>query len=216
MSFRTVYLVDDDPQFRRSLARQLTDIGFETWPFSGPAHFLDTLQGLEPSSTLLSADMSRPDAIALLEALEPLQPAWPVLVLARGGGVDAAVRAMKLGAVDYLVQPVDPDQLRQALVAAGLALEKSIEIVAARRRAEERLSMLTPRELDVARALLRGLGNKAVAHQLGLSVRTVEMHRARMMRKLGARTIAEGATLLAGTDLDQAPLPARGSGGRFK
>ena len=209
MSCRTVYLIDDDPSSRRGLARQISNLGPEVWPFTGASHFLQTLEALDPSCSVLGGDMTKRESFAVLEELARRQIDWPVIVVASRGDLRSAVRAMQLGARDYLQQPVPEDELIAALGAAGMAVEQIARASAARRQAQERLAMLTPRELDVARALLQGMSNKMAAHHLGLSVRTVEMHRASMMRKLGARTIAEGAALM--TQAGQLPLRKTGS-----
>jgi two-component system response regulator FixJ len=200
MSSRTVYLVDHDRMSRVEVLRQLTDLQLEAWPFPDAAPFLEMLPKLDPSCILYGADMSDPHAAAALDAIaELVQRAahWPLIVLASGGDTRIAVEAMKRGATDYLQRPLPPDRLGEAIAAAGLLVEGLRRAQEARRAIEARLARLTPRERDVARALLGGMGNKAAAHHLGLSVRTVEMHRSRMLHKIGARTIAEGAAILA-------------------
>jgi two-component system response regulator FixJ len=102
---------------------------------------------------------------------------------------------MKLGAQDYLEKPVSAASLSAALIPAWSALERSIQAAETRRAAQERVSRLTPREVDIALALLSGRPNKGVAHDLGISVRTVEMHRAHIMAKLGVRSLAEAAVI---------------------
>ena len=180
--------------------RQLTDLQLEAWPFPDAGPFLEMLPRLDPSCILYGADMSHAHAAAALDAIaELVQRAahWPLIVLASGGDTRIAVEAMKRGATDYLQRPLPPDRLGEAIAAAGLLVEGLRRAQEARRAVEERLGRLTPREREVAHALLGGMGNKAAAHHLGLSVRTVEMHRSRMLHKLGARTIAEGAAILA-------------------
>ena len=102
---------------------------------------------------------------------------------------------MKLGALDFLEKPVDSAKLAAALLPAWNALEASLEQGEARRIAQNRLARLTARELDISLALFGGRSNKTVAHELGISVRTVEMHRAHIMAKLGVKSIAEAAVM---------------------
>lgn len=210
MSSRTVYLIDDDRKSRVGLLGQLSDLQLEAWPFAGTAAFAEMLPRLDPSCILFGAAMDEARAPAALEGLALLTrraPRWPLIVLAAGGETRTAVEAMKLGATDYLQMPLASDRLGAAIEAAGLLVDGLREAQEARSNLETRLASLTPRERDVARALLAGMGNKAAAFHLGLSVRTVEMHRSRMLHKLGARTIAEGAAMLAQAGL--APTPAR-------
>ena len=201
MSCRTVYLIDDDPASRRALAARLADLGLEAWPFAGAAHFVGMIDSLAPSCTLLSGDMVAPEALTLLRELAGRRPGWPVLVIAARTELAVAVLAMKLGAADFLLQPVAPARLAEALAAAGAMLDKASSADDARREVRERIAALTPRERDVGRALLEGMANKTAAHALGLSVRTVEMHRSRLLKKLGVRSLAEGAVLIAQSEL---------------
>ena len=201
MSCRTVYLIDEIKSSRTDLLRMLAELDLEAWPFATPEQFFAMLPRLEPSCILFAADMSDAEALEVLDALVQQTQHWPVIVVAAGGETRIAVDAMKLGAIDYLQRPVRPEKLGEAIAAAGLAVDQLSEAQAARRAIEQRLANLTPRERDVGRALLSGMGNKTAAYHLGLSVRTVEMHRARILRKLGARNIAEGAAMLALAEL---------------
>jgi two-component system response regulator FixJ len=208
-------LIDEIKSSRTDLLRLLAELDLEAWPFATPEQFFAMLPRLEPSSILFAADMSDGEALGVLDALVQQTQHWPVIVVAAGGEMRIAVDAMKLGAIDYLQRPVRPEKLGEAVAAAGLAVDHLSEALAARRAVDQRLAKLTPRERDVGRALLSGMGNKTAAYHLGLSVRTVEMHRARILRKLGARNIAEGAAMLAlaemppGGGLRTHPLTAR-------
>jgi FixJ family two-component response regulator len=102
---------------------------------------------------------------------------------------------MKLGALDWLEQPVPERQLDEALSLGLALLDEAVRRETARREARMRLSRLTPRETEVSRALAAGMSNKIVAHSLGISIRTAEMHRARILAKLGLRAVPEIVTL---------------------
>jgi two-component system response regulator FixJ len=207
-----VYLIDEVRSSRFDLLRTMAELGLETWPFTSPDEFLAMLPRLAPSCILLAADMSDEDSLRVIDELVQRTEQWPLIVVAAGGETRTAVDAMKRGAVDYLQRPIGPDRLGAAIEAAGHALDQLGEARSARRTVVERLAKLTPRERDVGRALLSGMGNKTAAHHLGVSVRTVEMHRARILRKLGARTIAEGAAMLA---LAELPPAGRSRSGPF-
>ncbi|HEX8513356.1 MAG TPA: LuxR C-terminal-related transcriptional regulator [Allosphingosinicella sp.] len=190
---RTVYVVDDNLETRRSLTINLASIGAEAWPFGGGGEFLEILGHLMPGCILL--DMDAEGGLDVLAALVGRETGWPILAMSAAPRVEVAVQAMKLGALDFLEKPVDPAKLAAGLLPAWNALEASLEQGEARRVAQDRLARLTARELDISLALFGGRSNKTVAHELGISVRTVEMHRAHIMAKLGVKSIAEAAVM---------------------
>jgi two-component system, LuxR family, response regulator FixJ len=190
---RTVYVVERDVEIRRSLVINLASVGAEAWPFGGGGEFLEIFGHLMPGCVLL--DMDTPDGLEILAALVRQETGWPILAMSGRPDVALAVDAMKLGALDFLEKPVDAAKLAAALLPAWAALQTSLEQGEARRVAQDRLARLTVRELDISLALFSGRSNKAVAHDLGISVRTVEMHRAHIMAKLGVKSIAEAAVM---------------------
>ena len=209
---RTVYVVDHDLETRRSLTINLAAIGAEAWPFGGGGEFLEIIGHLMPGCILL--DMDAGDGLDILAALMRRETGWPVLAMSAHPEVAVAVEAMKLGALDFLEKPVEAPKLAAALIPAWNALEASLEKGEARRVAQDRLARLTARELDISLALYAGRSNKAVAHELGISVRTVEMHRAHIMAKLQVKSLAEAAMLAPQAGLrvasaTGAPAPSR-------
>ena len=143
---------------------------------------------------------------------------WPAIAMSAREELQLAIEAMKLGALDFLRLPPSREVLALALAPAWKALEQAVEAGAARREAQERLGRLTAREIDVSLALLGGGSNKMIAHEFGISVRTVEMHRAHIMAKLGVKSLAEAALLAtqAGVDLSRRlGAPARPRGPAF-
>lgn len=190
---RTVYVVESDVELRRSVVINLASIGAEAWPFAGGGEFLEILGHLMPGCVLL--DMDAPESLDVLTTLMQRETGWPILAMSGRPDVSLAVEAMKLGALDFLEKPVGAPKLATALLPAWAALEASLEQGEARRIAQDRLGRLTARELDISLALFGGRSNKAVAHDLGISVRTVEMHRAHIMAKLGVKSIAEAAVM---------------------
>lgn len=191
-----LYLVDGDRDSRRELASRLADGDIETWPFDTAAGFLQILDKLRPSCVLL--DM-RTDGggVELVAALRERGKAWPVIVLDAEPDVATAVAAMRAGALDFLRKPVDLRLLDRALSRAWALRCDGLRAVDDRQDSLARLARLTRREEEVAAALLSGLSNKRAAHLLGISVRTVEMHRGHLMAKLRVRNMAEAAVLLA-------------------
>jgi len=191
----TVYVIDDDIEVRRFMSSHLSAIGAEAWPFASGAEFLEIVDHLMPACILLDMEMPHIPGLDVLAELVRRGVDWPVIGLSARDELAVAVEAMKLGAIDFLKKPVSEASLNSALAPAWIVLEKSVQTNEARRAAQERVGKLTPREVDIALALLRGQANKTVAHQLGISVRTVEMHRAHIMAKLGVKSLAEAAVL---------------------
>ena len=193
---RTVYLIDDDPGDRHSLAFQLGNFGIEAWPFAGGADFLASLPHLRPECIVLSMEVPQQSGLQLMGELLRRGVDWPVIAVSAAPELRIAVEAMKLGAIEFLAKPVDVEALLAALGEASLVLEHSVLASEKRRSAEDRVACLTPRERDISLALVRGQANKMTAHQLGISVRTVEAHRANIMMKLGVRSLAELVLLI--------------------
>ncbi|MDP8994277.1 MAG: response regulator [Pseudomonadota bacterium] len=193
---RTVYLVDDDAALRRSLSSQLSDLGLEAWPFSSGAEFVGMIGHLRPSLILLDMEMPHMAGLEVLAELVRREVDWPAIALSSRGDLGVAVEAMKLGAIDFLQKPLKRDLLEAALEFGWEVLERSLVAALARQEALDKVARLTPREVDIALALLRGMANKCAAHELGISVRTVEMHRAHILEKLGVKSLAEAAVLM--------------------
>jgi two-component system response regulator FixJ len=202
---RMVYVVDRDLETRRSLSLHLAAIGAEAWPFSEGSEFLDILGHLMPAVILLDMDMPDMHGLALMAELERRGAGWPVVGMSATEQMKVAVEAMKRGAIDFLAKPLDARTLHQALVPAWQSLERTLDAAEAKRAAQERISRLTAREVDVSLALLSGQANKTVAHEFGISVRTVEMHRAHIMAKLGVKSLAEAAVIATQAGLDLTP-----------
>jgi two-component system response regulator FixJ len=135
------------------------------------------------------------DGLQVLEAMHDRLAQFPVIVMTGHGDVATAVRAMKLGASDFHEKPFDEAALLDTLARLFAALDKQVEADDHQAAAQARLALLTKRELDVLRGLAAGLPNKLLAYELGLSVRTVEMHRANMMTRLGVRSLPEALRL---------------------
>ena len=193
---RTVYLIDDDAATRRSLSSHLASLGIEAWPFTGGAEFVAMIGHLRPSCVILDMEMPHMNGLQVLAELVRQDVGWPVIALSSRGELPTAIDAMKLGAVDFLQKPLQAELLEAALDLAFESLERTMEASLARQQAQERVSRLTPREVDIGLALLRGMANKSAAHELGISVRTVEMHRAHILEKLSVKSLAEAAVLM--------------------
>jgi two-component system response regulator FixJ len=205
-----VYVIDDDRGVRTMTSRMVGEAGthagqFTPYPFAGARDFLDTLPDLTPGSILLDLRMPEVDGFQLLDELKQREVEWPVVVMTGASDVASAVRAMKLGAIDYLEKPVRLDALEGALKGAVTALEARTATSERRRAARARIDRLSARELEVLQGLMAGSANKELANALGIGLRTVEMHRSNMMDRLEVGSLAEAVALAIEAGL---PSPA--------
>ena len=193
-SEKVVYIVDDDAAVRRSLQHLLDAVGFRAVPFATPQAFLHAAASLSAGCVLLDLRMPEMDGIEVQNHLRATKVALPVILMTGQGDIRSAVLAMKAGAADFIEKPYNDDALIEVIesvLKSGVTTDRSAEWVAAK----ERVDLLSPRERQVLDALVAGHPNKAIAFELGISVRTVEVHRARMMDRLGVRQFAEALRL---------------------
>jgi two-component system response regulator FixJ len=189
-SQRVVHIIDDDAAVRRALVRLLKSVGFTAIAYETAHQVLDAAASLSSGCILLDVQMPRMGGLELLARLSELGIGLPVIVVTGHGDVPTAVRAMKAGAVDFIEKPIDEAQLFAAIDAA-LAEVTSTARDRATAQATEQMALLSPRERQVLEAIAVGRPNKLIAYDLGISVRTVEVHRAHLMDRLAVRNIAE-------------------------
>ena len=189
-----VYVVDDDRDVRRSLSFMLGASDLRSHPFASGEDFLEALADLEPGCILLDLRMPQMDGFHVMTELEKRDVDWPVIVMTGHGEVPVAVRAMKLGAIDFIEKPFSEEALLACFGTAFSLLDEREATGRRRREARDRVGQLTARENDVLRGLLAGESNKQLATRLGISLRTVEMHRGNMMERLQASSLAEALT----------------------
>lgn len=188
---RAVYIIDDDREIRRSLSFQLKTLSISTRAFAAAEDFLASLSELSPGCILLDVRMPGIDGIDMLALLEERQLDWPVIIMTGHADVPIAVKAMKAGAIELLEKPFEESLLLSVLDRGFQKLADRATELEHRHLIKSRLDVLSPREREVLRHLATGEPNKIIAHALGLSVRTVEMHRANLFTKLGVRSVAE-------------------------
>jgi two-component system response regulator FixJ len=193
---RIVHIVDDDASIRRALARLLRSAGLDTIGYETAQAVLTAAPSLTSGCILLDVQMPGMNGLELLGRLSEIGIDLPVIVVTGHGDVPTAVRAMKTGAVDFIEKPIDEAQLLAAIDAALTERRPAPGDRAAVRdlatvQATEQMALLSPRERQVLEAIAFGRPNKLIAYDLGISVRTVEVHRAHMMDRLGVRAIAE-------------------------
>ena len=190
-----VLVVDDDDAVRAAIGMLLQASGVAHRAFPGAREFLDSAPWEHAVCLVLDVRMPEISGIELLKQLRTRGVALPVIVMTGHGDVPMAVTAMKLGAYDFIEKPFDESHLleliRQAAAAGAAAQSATQTRDAGRAAAAERIASLTPREREVFELVTAGKLNKVIAYDLGLSARTVEIHRARVMEKTGARSLSE-------------------------
>lgn len=190
-----VYVVDDDRDFARSLTCLLQSNGFAARSFSSGAAFLNALEALSPGPIMLDIKMPSMDGVAVLNELKAANVDWPVVMMTGHGDIALAVRCIQQGAIEFIEKPFEEARLLDVLSEAMLLLEASVAEREKMSRREELLNSLSKREREVLGRLTHGRTNKQIAMEFDLSVRTVEMHRAKLMRRLGVRTTTEAIRL---------------------
>lgn len=193
---QSVYIVDDDASLRRSTSFLLRQAGFGPRAFSSAADFLHEASHLAPGVLLLDIRMPGKDGFALVDDLpSSLSALFPVVMVTGHGDLASAVQAMRHGVRDFLEKPYEEHELIDAVTRLSEELNGRVTRIEQRNAALGRTGRLTNREREVLLLLAYGKPNKTVAHELQLSVRTVEMHRAQMFERLGVKTLPEAALL---------------------
>jgi two-component system response regulator FixJ len=191
---RVIYIVDDDPAVRRSLERLLDAADFQTVSYATPQAFLDVALSLSVGCALVDLRMPGMNGLEVQEQLYLMKAELPIILMTGQGDVQSAVRAMKAGAADFIEKPYSDDALITAIKSAlkgSMRKDRTDDIAAA----AAQIDTLSLRERQVLEALVAGHPPKIIAFDLGISVRTVEVHRARMMHRLGVRQFAEAVRL---------------------
>jgi two-component system response regulator FixJ len=191
---RTVYVLDDDNAVLRSLERLLSSANFQPIIFDRPGVFLEAARTFRTGCVLLDVRLPDMSGLEVQAQLHKMRNDLPVIVMTGQGDIHTAVRAMKAGAADFLEKPYTDHALLRTIEAA-FANEHHLNRDSEIEDATRRVAMLSPRERQVLDGLLAGQPNKLIAYHLELSVRTVEVHRARMMERLGLRQLAEAIRL---------------------
>lgn len=186
-----IFVVDDDQAMRESLEFLLASAGLEVESFASAREFLDGYKPGRSGCLLVDVRMPGMSGLALQEALSERGVRLPVIFMTAHADVPMAVRAMRGGALDFIEKPFDDGALLERL-------HRALELEAAerrevfeRRRIEARLSSLSPREREVLELVVEGLRNKQIASRLNLSIKTIELHRSRLMEKMEAGNVAD-------------------------
>lgn len=193
---RTVHIVDDEEAIRRSTGFLLKTSGYRVATYASGTNFLKEAHSIEPGCVLLDVRMPDMDGHQVQQAMIQRGIGLPVIVLTGHGDVTTAIRAMKAGAVDFIEKPFEKSVLLSAIEAAFLRLDSSTGQALAAASATVVIASLTRREQDVLAGMAQGLPNKTIAYDLQISPRTVEVHRANLMTKLGVQSLS-GALRIA-------------------
>jgi two-component system response regulator FixJ len=198
-----IHILDDDSAVLRSLDRLLRSAGYQTRLYESPFALLDVAPDIS-GCILLDVRMPYLDGMEVQERLGDSH--YPVILMTGHADVEMAIAILRSGAVDLLEKPFSEGRLFAAIeTALQKAKERPVQLVA--QRAAGEIARLSPREHDVLGALVRGESHKVIAHNLGISVRTVELHRMRMLHRLGTRHLADAIRLAVLAELALDLLP---------
>ena len=205
MGVQLVAIVDDDEAVRLSASNLLARAGYDVRPFEGGHDFVSANQTEPVSCVLLDMQMPDGNGLAVLRALAARDVPPPVIVITAHGDVAMAVEAMKLGAHDFLEKPYEGtlllDRIGEALKSRATAIGENSSGV----EAAALVASLSHRQREVLQGILRGLQNKIIAFELGLSVRTVEAYRAQVLQRLGCRGTAAAVRMAIAAGLLNEP-----------
>jgi two-component system, LuxR family, response regulator FixJ len=198
-----VYIVDDDVMAGHLLGQVLSAAGFAARSFASAQDFLDAAPWLAPGCLVADVRMPGIDGIELLRRLTERAMPFPAVVISGYADIPMAVRAIKIGAVEFVEKPYSEETILGSVARAQDRLTRSGEKTDAADAARACLALLTEREREVLEGLVAGLPNKTVAYDLGISVRTVESYRARVVEKMQARNLSHlvRLALVAGIEI---------------
>jgi two-component system response regulator FixJ len=210
MEATLVHVVDDDPAVRDSLSLLLQSAGFSVRAYASAAAFLGAASDRVAGCVLTDVQMPELNGLELQRRMSELGIRLPVIVMTGHGDVPIAVQALKAGALDFLEKPFEEEHLLAAVGNAIAVSQRQHDEAAAVADIGARLATLTPREREVLERLVAGQPNKTIAYDLGSSPRTVEVHRARVMEKTGARSLAELVRMTIAVERAQAATKPAG------
>lgn len=186
----TVYIVDDDDGMRRALTVLMSTVGYNAVAFERPSEFLQKLDPNQPGCLVLDVRMPEMSGLEVQQQLNRNGSMLPVILITGHGDIPMAVQAMKDGAFDFLQKPFRDQDLLDRINGALKQDAENRELVERHADLKRRVESLTPREREVMALVVDGRANKVIAIDLGLSERTVEIHRANVMEKMQARSVA--------------------------
>jgi RNA polymerase sigma factor (sigma-70 family) len=196
-----VFVVDDDASVRKSLARLISDAGYTVQTFASAREFLARPASAGPSCVVLDVRMPGLTGLDLQQTLASAAHEIPIIFITGHGDISMSVKAMKDGAVDFLTKPFAGKDLLEAIQRAVAKDRQDIRAEARTDEIRERVNLLTPRESQVFALVVTGMLNKQIAAELGVGEKTVKVHRARVMEKMRAGSVAELVRLADGAGI---------------
>jgi two-component system response regulator FixJ len=188
---KSVYLIDDDAAIRHALGVFLENAGFQVSTYASALDFLGECTTMTGGVLLLDQRMPGMSGMQLQERLDELGIFMPIIFITGHGDVQMSVAAMKAGAMDFLEKPFDNSELLKCIREAGKKAAVRRSELQQKNDVEKRYATLTSREMEVMQYIVQGKSNRVIAEYLGLSNRTIEVHRARVMAKMGADSLAD-------------------------
>jgi len=186
-----IYLVDDDPAICDALGLFLENAGYDVSPHNEARDLLDVLDEEQRAVVILDHYLGDMSGLELQAELNDRGVEFPVIFISGSGDIALSVKAMKAGALDFLEKPIRNDDLLASLRIAFAKINELSETIELKEVAQERYSHLSDREREVMGYVVSGMHNAQVAEQLGLSVRTIEVHRSNINKKMGTSTLVE-------------------------
>jgi len=188
----TVFVVDDDPSVRKGLRRLLKSAGYGVETFASAEDFLALdKSGYGPACLILDLQMPGMNGLDLQDELTNQNHIMPIVFVTGHGDIPSSVKAIKKGAVEFLCKPFDDEKLFDAVEEALIKDAKARTVLEEKESIRQRLSTLTPREYEILTHVIAGLLNKQTAYVLKISEKTVKVHRARIMEKMGVDSLAQ-------------------------
>ena len=205
----TVFLVDDEASVLKALSRLLRSADLNVETFGSPQEFLQRYDPSAPGCLVLDVAMPGLNGLDLQKALAAKGVELPIIFLTGQGDIPMSVEAMKQGAVDFLTKPTDDEDLLAA-IRAGIEKDRANRQAGAERsKIQQQLARLTPREREVLHHIIAGKLNKQVAADLGVVEKTIKVHRARVMKKMNVRSLAELVRVAEHAGIKPAPGASR-------
>ena len=202
----TIYIVDDEAALRDSLSMLLEAEDFITQQFADPKLFLSQIDSEQQGLIILDLWMPGMSGIDVIKALNTKGISLPIICITGHGDINTAVEAIKLGAADFFEKPFDSNRLLDQIKHCLKAQQNQRQLDVFSTQAKEKLSKLTPREYEVLQGLVEGLRNKQLAYNMGISIRTVELHRVHVMDKLEAKSLSDVIKIAIAADYENMTL----------
>ena len=201
MSVRTIYFVDDDPHVLKTITSMAEALGHETLSFGSGDEFLMALPKLEENGVFLDVRMAGTDGLGTLKIVREHWHLAPIVMISGSADIPIAIEAIEHGATMFIEKPITLSRLKEVIEESELRTKSNV-IMQLKQVAKSKLPKLSKREIEVSRLLVNGISNREAAEQLDISPRTVEVHRANAMRKLGTQSFAEFVKLCIAGGID--------------